>query len=110
MSYTVDSSIPSGLVVDAKGNFVEVKGERRVKDVMIDGKPIDLNGKYTIGGSTYVLKDGGNGLVMFKQSKLLKDGIMTDVDAIMEYVQNHLNAKIKEGYENPYGTGRITIK
>ena len=110
MSYAVDSSIPSGLVVDAKGNFVEVKGERRVKDVMINGKPIDLNGKYTIGGSTYVLKDGGNGLVMFKQSKLLKDGIMTDVDAIMEYVQNHLNAKIKEGYENPYGAGRITIK
>ena len=110
MSYTIDSSIPSGLVIDAKGNFVEIKGERRVKDVKINGKPIDLNGKYTIGGSTYVLKDGGNGLVMFKQSKLLKDGIMTDVDAIMEYVQNHLNAKIKEGYENPYGAGRITIK
>ena len=110
MSYAIDSSIPSGLVVDAKGNFVEVKGERRVKDVKINGKPIDLNGKYTVGGTTYVLKDGGNGLVMFKQSKLLKDGIMTDVDAIMEYVQNHLNAKIKEGYENPYGAGRITIK
>ena len=110
MSYAIDPSVPSGLVVDAKGNFVEIKGERRVKDVMINGKPIDLNGKYTIGGSTYVLKDGGNGLVMFKQSKLLKDGIMTDVDAIMEYVQNYLNAKIKEGYENPYGSGRITIK
>ena len=110
MSYAIDSSIPSGLVVDAKGNFVEVKGERRIKDVKINGKPIDLNGKYTVGGTTYVLKDGGNGLVMFKQSKLLKDGIMTDVDAIMEYVQNHLNAKIKEGYENPYGAGRITIK
>ena len=110
MSYTIDSSIPSGLVIDAKGNFVEVKGERRVKDVKINGKPIDLNGKYTVGGITYVLKDGGNGLVMFKQSKLLKDGIMTDVDAVTEYVQNHLNAKIKEGYENPYGAGRITIK
>ena len=47
---------------------------------------------------------------MFKQSRLLKDGVMMDVDAIMEYVQNHLNAKIKEGYENPYGSGRIVIK
>ncbi len=110
MSYAIDSSIPSGLVLDAKGNFVEIKGERRVKDVKINGKPIDLKGRYTIGGSTYVLKDGGNGLVMFKQSKLLKDGIMTDVDAIMEYVQNHLNAKIEGGYENPYGSGRIIIK
>ena len=110
MTYAIDPKVPSGLVLDAKGNFAGVNGERRVKDIMINGKPIDLSGKYTIGGSTYVLKDGGNGLVMFKQSKLLKDGIMTDVDAIMEYVQNHLNAKIKEGYENPYGAGRITIK
>ena len=110
MTFTIDSSVPSGLVLDAKGNFAGVNGERRVKDIMINGKPIDMKGKYTVGGITYVLKDGGNGLVMFKQSKLLKDGIMTDVDAIMEYVQNHLNAKIKEGYENPYGAGRITIK
>ena len=110
ISYAIDPSVPSGLVIDAKGNFVEVKGERRVKDVMINGKPINLNGKYTVGGTPYVLKDGGHGLVMFKQSRLLKDGIMTDVDAIMEYVQNHLNAKVNEGYENPYGAGRITIK
>ena len=110
MTYTIDSKVPSGVIFDAKGNFVEVKGERRVKDVMVGGKPIDMNGKYTVCGSNYVLKDGGNGLVMFKQSKLLKDGVMMDVDAIMEYVQNHLNAKIKEGYENPYGAGRITVK
>ncbi|MBQ9573463.1 MAG: bifunctional metallophosphatase/5'-nucleotidase [Acidaminococcaceae bacterium] len=110
MTYAIDSRVPSGVVVDAKGNFVEVKGERRVKDVMVGGKPIDLNGKYTVCGSNYILKDGGNGLVMFKQSRLLKDGVMMDVDAIMEYVQNHLNAKIKEGYENPYGAGRIVIK
>ena len=110
MTYAIDSKVPSGVELDAKGNFAGVKGERRVKDIRINGKPIDLNAKYTVGGTTYVLKDGGNGLVMFKSCKLLKDGIMTDVDAIMEYVQNHLNAKIKDGYENPYGAGRITIR
>ena len=87
-----------------------MKGERRVKDIRINGKPIDLNAKYTVGGTSYVLKDGGNGLVMFKSCNLVKDAVMTDVDAIMEYVQNHLNARIKDGYENPYGAGRITIK
>ncbi len=110
MTYTIDPSVPSGLVLDAKGNFVEVKGERRVKDVMVNGKPIDLNAKYTVGGTTYILKDGGNGLTMFKNCNLLKDGVMTDVDAIMEYVQNYLNAKVGDGYENPYGAGRITVK
>ena len=77
---------------------------------MVNGKPIDLNASYSVGGTGYVLKDGGNGLVMFKSCKLLKDAVMTDADAIMEYVQNYLNAKIKDGYEDPYGAGRITIK
>ena len=110
MSYAIDPSVPSGVVLDEKGRFVEVKGERRVKDVMVNGKPIDLNASYSVGGTGYVLKDGGNGLVMFKSCKLLKDAVMTDADAIMEYVQNYLNAKIKDGYEDPYGAGRITIK
>ena len=63
-----------------------------------------------MGGTSYILKDGGNGMVMFKGCNMTLDAVMTDVDAIMEYVQNHLNAKIKEGYENPYGTGRIVIR
>ena len=110
MSYTVNSRIPSGVVKDAKGNFVEVKGKRRIADILIAGKPIDLKKTYTVGGTSYILKDGGNGMVMFKDCNLLQDAVMTDVDAIMEYVQNHLNAKIKEGYENLCGTGRITVK
>ena len=31
-------------------------------------------------------------------------------DAIMEYIQNHLNAQISDKYANAYGDGRITIK
>ncbi|MBQ9634753.1 MAG: bifunctional metallophosphatase/5'-nucleotidase [Acidaminococcaceae bacterium] len=109
MSYTIDSSVPSGVVLDEKGRFVKVNGERRIKNVMVQGKPIDLNAKYTVASTSYVLRDGGNGLVMFNGCKLLKDNVMTDADAIIEYIQNHLNAKIT-GYDNPYGEGRITIQ
>ena len=110
VTYAIDSSVPSGVVKDVKGNFVEVRGPRRVKDVMINGQPVDLKKTYKVGGTSYILKDGGNGMVMFKGCNMTLDAVMTDVDAIMEYVQNHLNAKIKEGYENPYGTGRIKIQ
>lgn len=110
MTYAIDSSVPSGVVKDVKGNFVEVRGPRRVKDVMVNGQPVDLKKTYKVGGTSYILKDGGNGMVMFKGCNMTLDAVMTDVDAIMEYVQNHLNAKIKEGYENPYGTGRIKIQ
>ena len=110
MTYAIDSSVPSGVVKDVKGGFVEVKGPRRVKDVMINGQPVDLKKTYKVGGTSYILKDGGSGMAMFKGCNMTLDAVMTDVDAIMEYVQNHLNAKIKEGYENPYGTGRIKTR
>ncbi|MBO6236888.1 MAG: bifunctional metallophosphatase/5'-nucleotidase [Schwartzia sp.] len=109
MSYTIDATIPSTVELDAHGSFVAVRGDRRIRDVMIGGKPIDPEKIYTVGGTTYVLKDGGNGMVMFKGAKLIDDGTLTDADMIMEYVQNHMNAKIGEEYANWQGQGRITI-
>lgn len=110
MEYTINSNIPSTVQLDEKGNFYRIGGIYRVSDVRIGGKPLDINKKYTVGGTTYVLKDGGDGFVMFKGSKLLKDGEKSDVDAIMEYIQKQLDDKIGEQYNNPYGDGRIRIK
>ena len=109
MSYTIDATIPSTVELDAHGSFVAVRGDRRIRDVMIGGKPMDPEKIYTVGGTTYVLKDGGNGMVMFKGAKLIDDGTLTDADMIMEYVQNHMNAKIGEEYADWQGQGRITI-
>ena len=110
MEYTINKSVPSTVILDEKGNFSRVGGLYRVSDVRIGGQPLDINKKYTVGGTTYVLKDGGDGFVMFKGSKLLKDGEKSDVDAIMEYIQKQLDGKIGEQYNNPYGDGRIRIK
>ncbi|MDY4920457.1 MAG: bifunctional UDP-sugar hydrolase/5'-nucleotidase [Phascolarctobacterium sp.] len=110
MEYTINASVPSTVQLDDKGNFSRVGGLYRVSDVRIGGQPLDLNKKYTVGGTTYVLKDGGDGNAMFKGCKILKDGEISDVDAIIEYLQKHLNGKIGDEYANPYGKGRITIK
>ncbi len=109
ISYTIDATIPSTVELDPHGSFVAVRGERRVKDVTIGGVPLDPAKLYKVGGTTYVLKDGGNGMVMFKSAKLLEDGAISDADAIMEYVQNHKNAKIGDEYADWKGQGRITI-
>ena len=110
LSYTIDSSVPSSVMLDEKGNFVKVAGARRVVDVMVDGKPLDVNKIYSVGGNGYILKSAGDGMTMFKGAKLLQDAQISDADAIMEYIQNHLNAKISDKYANAYGDGRITIK
>ena len=109
LTYTIDSRIPSTVERDAAGNFVRVAGARRVRDVMIDGKPLDPQGDYTVGGVGYHLKDGGDGMAMFKDATLLQDGDISDVDVIEKFVKTHLNGRIKEGYEAPEGKGRIKI-
>ena len=110
LSYTIDSTIPSHIVTDDKGNFIKVNGAYRVQNVMIDNKPLNLNKKYTVGGTSYILKLGGNGMSMFKNAHLIQDEMMSETDVIIEYIQNHLNATIDNTYENPYGQGRIIIK
>lgn len=110
LSYTINSAIAPNIECDEKGNFLRVAGERRVQDVLIAGQPIELDKVYTVGGISYNLKKGGDGMTMFAGCKVLRDEDLSDADAIMEYIQNHLNGKIGEQYANPYGEGRITIK
>lgn len=94
ISYTIDSSIPSSVKKDEKGNFIGVIGSYRVKNVIIGGRKLELNKKYTLAGSSYILKDGGNGMTMFKNARVLNDATSNETDIFIEYVQNHLNAVI----------------
>lgn len=98
MSYTIDSSIPSSVKKDEKGSFIGVTGPYRVKNVIICGKKLELNKKYTLAGSSYILRDGGNGMTMFKNARVLDDATNNETDIFIEYVQNHLSAVID--YEN----------
>ena len=110
LTYMIDSTIPSSIITDDKGNFIKTEGVYRVQNVLINGKPLDLNKKYTVGGTSYILKLGGNGMTMFKNARLIQDEMMSETDVIIEYIQNHLNAVIGDTYKNPYGQGRIIIK
>lgn len=108
-TYTINSKIPSFVITDEKGNFIKVDGAYRVQDVKINGKDLDLNKKYTIGGTSYILKFAGNGMTMFKDSPILQNEELSETDVIIEYIQNYLNATIGNEYANPYGQNRITI-
>lgn len=109
LKFTVDSSIPSSVIRDDKGRFIKTDGPRRVSGITVNGRPVDLNKKYTVGGTAYLLLYGGNGMSMFKDAAVLKPALMNETDAVIEYLQNHLNAEIGPSYLDPYGTGRIDI-
>ena len=105
LTYTIDATIPSSVKLDDKNNFVSVDGEYRVRDIKVGGVDLDLNKDYTVACHDYMLMNGGDGFTMFKGSEVLKDRVMPDVDAFVEY----LKAEGTSNYSNLAGEGRITI-
>ncbi len=109
ITYSIDAGQPSSIKLDSKGNFMGVEGAYRVKDVKIGGKPIDLQKKYSMASTNYVLKESGDGMTMFRDAKLLKDKFMVDNEVLIDYLTKNLQGTIGEAYKNPHGQGRITI-
>jgi 5'-nucleotidase/UDP-sugar diphosphatase len=109
MTYTIDSTVPSSVVKDAKGNFQSVSGEYRVKDIMVAGKPIDLAKTYTVACHSYWLTNYGDGMTMFKGCPTIPEKHEKYVDNYMLslYIQNNLKGVIGTQYAAPQG--RITI-
>lgn len=109
MSYDIDVSIPSPCKADENSMMSTIEGERRVRNVKINGEPIDPAKTYTVAGLDYLLLNKGDGNTAFDGATLVKDGIKLDAQAIIEYITEDLNGTVGEEYSNPYGQGRITI-
>ena len=110
LSYTIDTSVPSSVELDEKGNFVKVNGAYRVSDILVDGQPLDLNKTYTVASHNYMLLEAGDGMSMFKGCNVLKKDIAVDVDALYTYINQTLGGNVGGDYANPAGSGRITIQ
>ena len=82
-------------------------GKYRVFDVKVGGKALDLNKTYTLASHDYMLKNGGDGFVMFKGNKVLQDEVMIDNQVLINYIQNNLKGTV--GSEYAQAQGRITI-
>ena len=107
LSYTIDTTIPSSVVTDDRGMFVEVDGERRVKDVMVGDEPIDPDATYTLASHDYMLKEGGDGINMFMNDKLIVDESMPDNQVLITYIVDYLDGVVPDTYAKPQG--RITV-
>ncbi|MGN8969126.1 bifunctional metallophosphatase/5'-nucleotidase, partial [Intestinimonas sp. HCP28S3_D6] len=107
ISYTIDASVPSSVVLNDEGEFVKVDGDYRVKDVMVGDEPLDVTKTYTLASHNYMLKSGGDGFVMFKGDTLLKDSVLIDNQVLINYIVDELGGVVSETYAEPQG--RITI-
>lgn len=112
LKFTVDLSIPSGIVTDDKNMFVKINGERRVKDVFVlKGNkwiPLDAKKNYKVASHNYMLLNCGDGYTMFKDNKRLIDSSMSDYQVLMTYLSDVLKGQTGNLYSTT--EGRILIK
>ena len=109
LSYEVHLYIPSSFTVGTDGYSAEVTGEYRVKNVRINGEPIDPKAYYTVSGADFVLRDHGSGFGMMGPEDVVINEIGLDNQFLIDYINEDLNGTVGEEYHNPYGQGRITV-
>jgi len=84
---------------------------RRVQNVKVGGEDIDPEAIYTVAGSFYMLKNGGDGFTMFADSPIVAyEGLLCDSDMLIEYFLTELDGYISyEQYGFMYGDIRIAL-
>ena len=56
-----------------------------------------------------MLKQGGDGMTMFKGCNVIRDEVMVDVDILSSYIRR-MGGFVTSEYANPGGQGRISIR
>ncbi len=109
LTYSVNTAVPSSVVLNDQSEFVEVSGERRVFDVCVGGEPIDPAKTYKLASHNYMLKSCGDGYTMFGTDKinLLADETVIDNQVLINYIVDFLGGEVGEQYAA--AQGRITI-
>ena len=108
ISFKINTKIKHNVKKSKKGNFKRVAGKRRVTDVKIDGKKIELKKKYTVASYIRLLRTTEYGYTMFRKCKRTKSITKLDFQMLNDYLTKKLKGSIPEKYRNPSGQKRIT--
>lgn len=109
MTFEYDATIPTPCVEDSNTMFdhIDETMERRVRNVLVAGEPIDPEKTYKLASHNYQLLDDGDGYTMFRGATVLQDSVKLDNQVLIDYITDTLGGVVGEGYDQPYGQGRI---
>ena len=109
ITFEVDPTIPSPAIADDHTMFDHIDDtmERRVRNVLVGGEPLDPAKIYTLASTDYVLMNNGDGYTMFDGCKVLQKSVKLDNQVLIDYITQSLGGVVGEEYANPYGEGRI---
>ena len=109
LTFEYDATIPTPCVEDESKMFDHVNDamERRVRNVLVAGEPLDPAKIYKVVSHDYQLLNNGDGYTMFEGCNVLQESVKLDNQVLIDYITGTLGGVVGEGYENPYGQGRI---
>jgi len=100
LTYAIDPTIQSSVVLDERNMFVKVAGKRRVHSVYVNGEPIDVEKKYRVYGDNYILLQNGDGYV-FEGANLLEYAFSIPNQLFIAYLRDL--KEVPEKYRYPQG-------
>ena len=109
ITFEYDPNIPTPCQQDDNGFFtgVDETMERRVRNVLVGGEPLDPEKTYKVASHDYQLLSNGDGYTMFAGANVLQESVKLDNQVLMDYITGTLGGVVGESYEEPYGQGRI---
>ena len=110
ITFDLDTSIKDPCKVDNNGMCEGIEGERRVKNLKINGEPVNPTKKYKLSTLSYTALNNGDGYTAFDGCTILEEGAAEDYTLVVDYIKNNLGGKIPDTYKDPYGEGRINIQ
>ena len=109
LTFEYDATIESPVIEDDSKMFAGVDDtkDRRVRNVLVGGEPLDPEKTYKLASHDYQLLNNGDGYTMFAGAKVLQESVKLDNQVLIDYITETLGGVVGEGYDNPYGQGRI---
>ncbi len=104
LTYVIDATIPSTVVLDEKGMLSAITGDRRVRNVLVNGEPIDSAKSYKVVGVSYALRDQGDGH-KFDGAVLLEADFAVNSDAFADYLSTF--ESLPESYAEAEGRVKV---
>ena len=102
LSFDFDPEIESTVEVDKDGVFVKVNGERRVSNVKLNGEAINPENTYEVTLLEFIA-NGGDGYSMIGNVEVDREALLTDTDAVTDYIKENLEGNIPDKYKDVQG-------
>ncbi|MBQ7184464.1 MAG: bifunctional metallophosphatase/5'-nucleotidase [Clostridia bacterium] len=111
LTYEVDPTIPTPCVENESKMFdhVDDSMERRIRNVLVGGEPLDPEKLYKVASHDYQLLNNGDGYTMFKGCTVLQESVKLDNQVLIDYITGTLGGEVGEAYDDPYGQGRMIV-